>query len=80
MQATTTTDEFGRDTSFRLSKSSFIFEYTKKYKGMSWAEITYAIEEEEEQEKQAKNKKQQEERTNLLKKGEYELEDGEILE
>ena len=77
MQAINTTDEFGRDTSFRLS---YIDELCLKYKGMSWAEITYAIEEEEEQEKQTKYKKQQEERINLLKKGEYELEDGEIIE
>ena len=80
MQANTI-DEFGRDTSFRLS---YMDEIRIKYKGMSWAEMTYAIEEEEEeqekQEKQAKYKKQQEERIKLLKKGEYELEDGEIME
>lgn len=51
-------------------------EYLKKYKGMSWVEITYAVEEEEEEER----RKLEEERKYLNSIGEYELEEGEVLD
>lgn len=66
-----TTDSFGRDTSLRMS--SFI----ARFKGMSWAEITYLAEEEEEAEKLSKL---QEERRKLQSAPNYVLEEGEVLE
>lgn len=58
--------------------------YNMLKKGMSWAEICYELDEEEErQEKEAKQKDLEEkmlERRRLYAIGEYELEEGEILE
>ncbi len=78
-------DEFGRDLSLKNYKAAcdFIAEMHKKYAGMSWADITYAIEEEEEEEERKKNemlhKEIAEKRRYLHAVGEYELEEGEIL-
>jgi hypothetical protein len=51
---------------------------------MSWAEISYILEEEEEQqereEAERRLQEKMEERRRLYACGEYELEDGEILE
>ena len=86
-------DEFGRDLALKNYKAAcdFMAEYHKKYAGMSWAEITYAIEEEEEEEERKKNEIKQKENAEKQKKdaekrrylytiGEYELEEGEVLE
>jgi hypothetical protein len=70
MPTTNSTDEFGRDSTLRLK--NFMAELNRKYGGMSWSEICYAIEEEEEQE--------QERQQLLAKNCSYELEDGEIFE
>lgn len=96
MNATSNVDEFGRDLELRERNQTeialknyraacdFMAEYRRKYAGMSWAEITYAIEEEEEEEErralQEKQQKEVEERKYLYSIGEYELEEGEILE
>lgn len=62
----------------------FMSDFSIKYAGMSWAEINYAIEEEEEEEERKKieeqNKKLAEERMSMHIIGEYELEEGEVLE
>lgn len=92
-------DEFGRDLSLRNKENlkaaeDFIGYYLSKYKGMSWADMTYAIEEEEEEElrkleeqrkKEAeelrqRNKQESERRRYLYAIGEYELEEGEVFE
>ena len=90
-------DEFGRDLSLKKSDKNidldylnqqaaknFIEELYKKFKGMSWSEITFAIEDEEEEEEQKiqheKNKNNDKERLKMYKAGNYELEEGEILE
>lgn len=63
---------------------SWHLDYVNKYKGMSWAEISYLEEEEEEHrlelEAEKKRKDELEIRRILYAKGEYELEEGEILE
>ncbi len=85
-------DEFGRDLSLRETKNQkaynealdYMAEICRKYAGMSWAEISFAEEEEEEEE----NRKKEAQRLNDLANtrrylymiGEYELEEGEILE
>ena len=79
-------DEFGRDLSLKNYKAAcdFMADYRRKYAGMSWAEINYAIEEEEEEEErkklEEKQKKETEIRRHLYTIGEYELEEGELLE
>lgn len=93
-------DEFGRDLSLRNKENlkaaeDFIGYYLSKYKGMSWADMTYAIEEEEEEEELRKleeqrkkeaeelrqrNKQESERRRYLYAIGEYELEEGEVFE
>ena len=63
--------------------SDCIIDLYRKFAGMSWAEITFAIEEEEEEEREKnkeKNKKQDERRRYLFTIGEYELEEGEVFE
>jgi hypothetical protein len=61
-----------------------INESNRKYKGMNWAEINFAIqyEEEEERKKEAEKifQKKDNERKYLYNIGKYELEEGEILE
>lgn len=93
-------DEFGRDLSLKLEKSVTSFIYgsslaarfqVARFKGMSWADITYLVEEEEEEEKQRKEDKVRQVETEELRKilavrkqlhqkGLYELEDGEELD
>jgi hypothetical protein len=82
-------DEFGRDLSL---KSEMIFkkymalsdELFGRFKGMSWIDIDYMLEDEEEDQKQLIKKETLQtlilERKELYSKGEYELEDGEELE
>jgi len=70
-----TFDEFGRDRTLRtphLIKE--VQTLNLKYKGLSWAEIFYVVEEEEKQEhiKELQQK--------IKNQGTYELEEGEIAE
>ncbi len=64
--------------------TAFMTTYLERFRGMSWAEICYTLEEEEEQEEreEAERRLQEkmEERRRLYACGEYELEDGEVLE
>lgn len=66
------------------SVCEFMTELIKKYAGMSWAEISFQEEEEEEEEERRKIEQEKqkvlEERRYLYSIGEYELEEGEILE
>lgn len=79
-------DKFGRDNSLRKPNPSGwdISELINKMKGMSWADLCYELEEEEERlEKEARDSKLKvliADRKDLLDKGEYELEEGEIFE
>jgi len=61
-----------------------INESNRKYKGMNWAEMNFAIEEEEEEEKRKKDRELFQDKDNkrkyLYNIGKYELEEGEILE
>ena len=78
-------DEFGRDVSLRLrirpSTNTIISSYLHIYKNMSWADITYRLEEEEEEKQKTQireeiiNKHRQ-----LYLAGNYEIEEGEELE
>jgi hypothetical protein len=58
--------------------------YLSQFKGMSWADIDDMVEEEEEEEKRKVEREELckvlEERKELLKKGLYELEEGEELD
>ena len=58
--------------------------YLSRFKGMSWADINDMVEEEEEEEKRKVEREELrkvlDERKELLKKGLYELEDGEELD
>jgi hypothetical protein len=64
--------------------TDFMTSYLERFRGMSWAEISYILEEEEEQEEreeaERKLQEQMAERRRLYACGEYELEDGEVLE
>jgi len=86
-------DEFGRDLSLKPEKqvTSLFDEYIARFKGMSWAEISYLIEDEEEEERQkeldkVKQAEREElrkalaERKQLYEQGLYELEEGEELD
>ena len=79
-------DEFGRDLALKNKQAAddFIAEIYRKYYGMSWSEIIFAIEDEEEEKElkklQEKNKQNMEYRRYLYNIGNYELEEGEILE
>ena len=96
MNANTNTDQFGRDLALRKTAEQqdyekWINEIRAKLKTMSWAEYTYELEEEEERQleeenrvrlekERVKNAAQAEKLKVLISKGEYELEEGEILE
>jgi len=77
-------DMFGRDLSL---KKPLFSDYVARFKGMSWADINFLIEDEEEM-KEAKRKqadrkelcKIHEERKQLYAQGLYELEEGEELD
>jgi len=86
-------DEFGRDVTLRKQESLFdnntilSQDIMERYKKMSWAEISWEIEEEEERIKEIEENERQKvykaidsERKELLTEGKYELEEGEILE
>jgi hypothetical protein len=86
-------DEFGRDLSLKPEKqvTSIFDDYYARFKGMSWAEISYLIEEEEEVERKKEEEKVMQaereelcktlaERKQLHQQGLYELEEGEELE
>jgi thiaminase len=91
MNFTSTIDEFGRDDSLRKPKTTYTSKLKDKFKSKHWADICDEIEDEIdriclEQENKQKEKERKEfhllaqERIALLKKGLYDLEDGEILE
>jgi hypothetical protein len=96
MNAITNIDQFGRDLSLRRTPNQIAFDkymndIRQKLKTMSWAELTYEAEEEEErlqaeakrqrlEKERAQNYAVSQQRKALLAKGEYELEDGEIIE
>lgn len=67
-----------------LNLGNTIEERLIRFKGMSWAEITWLVEEEEEAEQALAKEKEMRElaakRKELLAKNQYELEEGEILE
>lgn len=69
---------------FQAYRNDFMTNLLNKYKGMSWAEICWEVEEEEErqakEEEERKIKEQMSERRRLHALGKYELEEGEILE
>jgi hypothetical protein len=76
-------DEFGREPSLRKNKDVIVVDfmsYFEKYRNMSWAEIEYAAEEEEEEEERTQIQEKVEQRRKLFMEGNYELEEGEILE
>jgi|GEM_PF-3906867 len=82
-------DEFGRDMSLRLKSEvtagqQYMNELMARFKNMSWADICYEIEEEEErvhlEMQKQKHAAVDQKRQVLYSKGEYELEDGEIIE
>jgi len=75
-------DEFGRDLSLKTKQTNnMICDYLARFKGMSWAEITWLIEEEEEAERRLVEKeKARDQRKKLFQQGLYELEDGEELD
>ena len=91
-----TIDEFGRDLSLKYPVYKPITcDYLKRFKGMSWAEITDLIEEEEEEEKRLQQEIAQEiqrqcelasrrqeavVKRQLLEQGLYDLEEGEVFE
>jgi hypothetical protein len=81
-------DMFGRDLSLKYKQYEPLFsDYVARFKGMSWADINFLIEDEEEK-KEAKRKqsdrielcKIHEERKQLYAQGLYELEEGEELD
>jgi hypothetical protein len=86
-----TVDEFGRDVSLKKQNKLKTQSTKDRYKGMKWSDICDEIEEEiekmclEQEQKQKteeriKFKKITNERKVLLQCGQYELEEGEILE
>ena len=83
----TNVDEFGRDLDMRKTKVEV--EYAKpeesplsRFKGMSWNEIEWLVEEEEEEEARQALREQDMARKALwqTKQADYELEEGEIFE
>ena len=79
------TNNFGRNNQGALKIiCGLMNDDNKKYMGMSWAEINFAIEEEEEEENRKKVKEIFQKRDDKCKYlyniGKYELEEGEILE
>jgi hypothetical protein len=86
---TSNNDEFGRDLTLKIDKNleaanNFISDMVAKFKKKSWIEICWEIEEEEEREaerlEKEKLEKVLEERRYLHSIGEYDLEEGELLE
>lgn len=78
-------DEFGRDLSLKPKEYKPInFDFLDRYKGMSWIEIEWLLEEEEEEEKKRAERsellKTHDERKKLYHQGLYELEEGEELD
>ena len=79
-------DEFGRDLDMRKTKTEIEFEKVAeslaRFKGMSWAEMNWLIEDEEEEEANKVLREQDMARKALWqsKQTDYELEEGEIFE
>ena len=80
-------DEFGRDNSMRVTHmplSSYMTNIISKIKTMGWVDFEYEQEEEEQLRETENNKiflkELLKERKELFSKGEYTLEEGEILE
>lgn len=81
------TDEFGRDITTRAKKLHDDYERIVKemgfrdlFKGKSWAEVEYELEEQEEEARQKELKKMDAARQQESKNADYELEEGEIFE
>lgn len=80
-------DEFGRDNSLRvkyMTLSPYMTNIISKITTMGWVDFEYEQEEEEELREEENHKlfmkEQLKERKELFAKGEYTLEEGEILE
>ena len=79
-------DEFGRDLDMRKTKAEIEIEKATeslaRFKGMSWAEMEWLIEDEEEEEARQALKEQDMARKALWqsKQADYELEEGEVFE
>jgi hypothetical protein len=80
-------DEFGRDLDMRKTKAEIEYEKAtesllSRFKGMSWAEMTWLIEDEEEEEANKVLREQDMARKALWqsKQADYELEEGEVFE
>jgi len=85
MSSNNNIDEFGRDLSLRHREFKSIFDtYLERFKGMSWAEINWLIEDDEEKERKQVERielvKAHDERKKLYQQGLYELEEGEELD
>ena len=81
-------DEFGRDNSMRKSKNTIEYEKSVQdlrlmFKGKSWIEVQWELEEKEEkeeEEKRAQLRKMDQEKKQQYLRGEYEIEEGEVFE
>ena len=80
-------DEFGRDLDMRKAKAAIEYEKSStemlsRFKGMSWIEMEWLIEDEEEEEARQVLKEQDMARKALWqsKQADYELEEGEVFE
>jgi len=83
---TANVDEFDRDLSLRLFQKAYALaiKSQEKFRGLSWAEITFMEEEEEEEENRKKEavrmRKVDKERRMAYIMGNYDLEEGEVFE
>jgi hypothetical protein len=80
-------DEFGRDLALRKTKAEIEYEKAtesllSRFKGMSWAEMEWLIEDEEEEEANKVLREQDMARKTVWqsKQTDYELEEGEVFE
>jgi hypothetical protein len=78
-------DEFGRDLTFRKTKTDIDYERAteslSRFKGMSWAEMEWLIEDEEEEARQALREQDMARKAVWQsKQTDYELEEGEVFE
>ena len=78
-------DEFGRDTSCRKSKAFIAYEYfareiTELFKGKSWAEVQWELDEQEEEEEEKALRALDQSRKQQFVFGNYDQEEGEIFE
>jgi hypothetical protein len=78
-------DDFGRDASYRKSKAFIAYEIfareiTELFKGKSWAEVQWELEDQEEEEEQNYLRSLDQSRKQQFMFGNYEHEEGEIFE